>query len=79
MLLDPIFAYVRYVLHVYEQLAPRPYDVPNCHVIAKGLKFLLPCAPPNLPLPRPCPRLFIINLLAYKFACDFVLMPPCKI
>lgn len=46
MLLDPIFAYVRYVLHVYEQLAPRPYDVPNCHVIAKGLKFLLPCAPP---------------------------------
>lgn len=46
VLLDPIFAYVRYVLHVYKQSTPKPYDVSNCHVIAKGLKFFLPHALP---------------------------------
>jgi len=40
-LLDPIFVYVWYVLHVYKQLTPRPYNVPNCHVTVKGLKFIL--------------------------------------
>jgi len=44
VLLDPIFAYVWYVLHVYKQSAPRPYNVPNSHVTTKGLKFLLPHA-----------------------------------
>jgi hypothetical protein len=46
MFLDPIFVYVWYVLHVYNQSTPKPYNVPNCHFTAKGLKFLFPHAFP---------------------------------